>query len=229
LAEVLITLAIIGVIAAITIPSIVANHQKTALEAQFAKSYRTLSQAVSLAIAEHGDISSWDWENNTTAETRDKFVKTYFSPYLNIIKYCPSDNSVKGCFSDDDYLYLNGTKMGNINNEQFPKALLADGSSVKFTFMSECMTDNNRCLGVQIDINGSKKPNAYGRDLFSFSFYPKTSEFLPHGVNSDVKYNEDTKTYTKNSKETILQSCTTTGQGGFCAARVVIEGFKINY
>jgi len=57
LAEVLITLAIIGVIAAITIPSIVANHQKKTLETQFAKAYRTLTNAVNLAVVDHGDFN----------------------------------------------------------------------------------------------------------------------------------------------------------------------------
>jgi len=80
---VLITLAIIGIIAAITIPSIVANHQKRTLETQFAKSYRTLSQAVNLAVAEHGGIETWDWKETWTAEERDAFVKKYLLPYLN--------------------------------------------------------------------------------------------------------------------------------------------------
>ena len=97
LAEVLITLAVIGIIAAITIPSLLANHQKRTLETQFAKAYRTLSTAVQLAVAEHGEISTWDWKNAEGAmslEEQDAFVKKYFLPHLNVMKFCPADKSV---------------------------------------------------------------------------------------------------------------------------------------
>ena len=55
LAEVLITLGIIGVVAAITIPNLIQNNKATKLRSQFLKSYSVISQAIRLM--ENDDIS----------------------------------------------------------------------------------------------------------------------------------------------------------------------------
>lgn len=89
IAELLITLAIIGIIAAMTIPSIVASHQKAELSTRFAKNYSVLMQAMGLAQAQNGPIESWDWKNSYNNDDKRKFVKTYFLPYVNVAKYCP--------------------------------------------------------------------------------------------------------------------------------------------
>ena len=58
LAEVLITLAIIGIVAALTIPTVVANYNKHAQYTAFMKMYNTLSNAFSLASAESSPNTS---------------------------------------------------------------------------------------------------------------------------------------------------------------------------
>ena len=83
------------------------------------------------------------------------------------------------------------------------------------------------CFAFDIDINGHKKPNIVGYDVFSFSMYPQTSEFLPHGVNGG--YDSQAGKYKKLTEEEIIQNCGGGGNGGTCAARVVADGFKINY
>ena len=60
LAEVLITLAIIGVVAAMTIPTLIANYQKKVLKTQFMKKYAEISQAVLLAKSEtYGNFKAY--------------------------------------------------------------------------------------------------------------------------------------------------------------------------
>jgi len=231
LAEVLITLAIIGVVAAITIPGIVANHQKTALETQFAKSYRTFQTAVNLAIAEHGGIETWDWQEKYTDAQENEFVQKYFLPYLNVAKFCPAGQNAYECFPDTYYKYINGNL--SIFNyaavADLPKALLADGSSVRFFFQSNCMANKDRCMSITVDTNGFKKPNVFGRDFFWFNFYPQTGEFLPEGVNRNATYDEESGSYTKFTPEEVLSTCHENGNGSNCAARIVSEGFKMNY
>jgi len=228
LAEVLITLAIIGVIAAITIPSIVANHQKTALETQFAKTYRTLSQAINLAIAEHGGMESWDWNDNLTNEYKDNLVKKYFLPNLNSIKFCPSDNSVTGCFPNVTYKKLSGGNWSNISIWNHPKILLADGTSIFFSFTGSCIKNNTHCLLIAVDTNGEKKPNTIGLDYFEFPLYPITGEFLPLGINGS--FNTQKQQYDKYTKEEMLTGCNRESGGGWqCGARIIDDGFKINY
>jgi len=229
LAEVLITLAIIGVVAAITIPSIVANHQKRTLETQFTKAYRSIQQVVNLATAEHGGIETWEWSNLIDAETRDTLTKKYFLPYLNYVKFCDSKNPDTGCFIDTIYKYLNGTDATNISKYTTPKVLLADGSSIDFNYWQECLERNTQCLVMRIDINGHKKPNTYGRDLFEFDLFPQTGEFLPRGINDNSSFNEARKSFTKSDIEQIISNCNENGSGNFCGARIVSDGFKINY
>jgi len=225
LSEVLITLAIIGVIAAITIPSIVANHQKRALETQFTKAYRTLSQAVNLAIAEHGGIETWDWKDGMTNQEKDAFVKKYFESNLNIVKFCSASTPGKNCFPDVTYKLIDTGEYRNIDLTYNTKTILADGSAINFAFAAEGLANNQRCLTFGVDINGHKKPNTVGRDYFEFAFYPQTGEFLPHGVYGS--YNTESKSYEKQSVEKIDTDCTS---GGWtCAAKIVSEGFKINY
>ena len=62
LAEVLITLGIIGVVAAVTIPTLISNYQKQALFSQFKKTYANLNQAWKLASLDFGyPIKCYYW------------------------------------------------------------------------------------------------------------------------------------------------------------------------
>jgi len=229
---VLITLAIIGIIAAITIPTIVANHQKKHLETAFTKGYRTVSHMINLARAEHGDFSSWDWESAATPEGQDAFVKKYFLPYLNTVKFCPADNSSGGCFPNVTYKFLNG-KNSSSNYETIDRTsvLLADGMSYTFFFPNPttCMNIKSRCVSIAIDTNGFKKPNTIGYDFVSFEIFPATGEFLPRGINVN-KFNAETNDYDKLTWEQLLQRCSVGGSDNhLCSGRIVQEGFKINY
>jgi len=233
---VLITLAIIGIIAAITIPSIVANHQKKALETQFIKSYRMLQTTLNLATAEYGDISNWDWKNegSFSNEEADAFVKKYFVPYLNVVKFCSaSKNGNNDCFPKTAYPPIKGsnnqpTAIYELNH---PQVVLADGSALSFNLYAEnetnCFETNTSCLSFDIDVNGNKKPNVIGYDMFAFHFFPKTAEVLPVGINNT--YDAEKGVYSKNTLERIKQRCGGGGSAWHCSSRVILEGFKITY
>jgi len=234
LAEVLITLAVIGIVASITIPSIVASHQKRVLETQFAKTYRTLQTAVNLAIAEHGSIESWNWADNFSLSQRKEFFDKYFLPHLNVARYCFGADSVgsNGCFPENNYYYaLNGVLSDQVlESRYYPGAILADGSSLVFHNYNNCITNNIRCAAFYVDVNGRKKPNMIGMDLFTFEFFPQTNEFLPGGVNRSNEYNISTGQHTKSTEEQIIKNCNReTSMGWYCPARIVKDGFKINY
>jgi len=226
---VLITLSIIGVIAAITIPSIVANHQKRELEVRFAKSYRTAMHAVNMSIAENGGIETWEWVDETLVpnDYSIEIVKKYFLPYLNVAKFCPDANT-RGCFPDVVYkVGGTGNDWSNLDIRNNPKVLLADGSSIAFNFAAKCLTNGNRCLILQIDTNGARKPNVVGYDLHEINFYPQTGEILPAGVYKNNSYNEDTKSFYRYSEEESRSMCK--ADGFYCSGIVIQDGFKINY
>jgi len=216
-------------VAAITIPGVVANYKKRTLETQFAKVYRTLSQAVNLAVTEHGGIETWDFfEGTSTNEQRVEFVKKYFLPYLNVAKFCPKHED-GGCFTGE-YKQKRGAAWGTSSSHaENPDVILADGSMVHFYFhATECIKNNTSCMAFNVDINGTKKPNTFGADLFTFELYPATGEFLPNGINGT--YNSETKQYEKNTYEDIVTLCKNkNGSGAQCSALTVLDGFKMNY
>lgn len=80
LAEVLITLGIIGVVAALTLPTLIQNYKKQEIETKLAKIYSVMNQAIKLSEVEYGDPSNWtlncaDQSNCTIDETSEWFMK----------------------------------------------------------------------------------------------------------------------------------------------------------
>ena len=91
LAEVLITLGIIGVVAAMTLPGLVQNYQKkvkvTALEA----AYSQIRQAVRMSEVKNGEIREWHLTQMSEevqvyrCQQNKKFVQEYIEPYLKAV------------------------------------------------------------------------------------------------------------------------------------------------
>lgn len=96
LAEVLITLGIIGVVAALTIPTLIKNHQKHVYETKVKQTYSLVSNALEAARADYGDPKYWDTFMNFDTSDPDEYNKQhqahmrnvaakYFKPYLKVI------------------------------------------------------------------------------------------------------------------------------------------------
>ena len=85
LAEVLITLGIIGVVASLVLPQKIENYQKRQVEVKLEKFYSTFNQALQRSIQDHGDMSGWttagfyDWENSKI------FWEEYLEPYFSYV------------------------------------------------------------------------------------------------------------------------------------------------
>ena len=148
LAEVLITLGIIGVVAALTIPTLIQNHQKTIIETRLKKFYSAINQAVNLSVIDNGPVESWYTANNkncTEGSDNEKclvpFFKTYLAPYLNYSKYEPSKNNY------------------------FSIVYFADGSAMRLTYYGH----NFHFYPVAKKF---ETKNIYGRDQFVFALYP---------------------------------------------------------
>ena len=121
LAEVLITLGIIGVVAAMTLPTVMQNYRNHVVETRLAKFYTIINQAIRLAEADYGDKSYWFEENagNSTAsgDVNEKYewFKKYFYPYMKIIKY----KQLKGATSGVYVYYLpDGSAFASVNGGQ---------------------------------------------------------------------------------------------------------------
>ncbi len=82
LAEVLITLGIIGVVAALSIPQLITAYQKVYVESHVKKFYSTFNNAIKLSAEENGDPTGWVIrDKNYSHKEMRKFLATYISPY----------------------------------------------------------------------------------------------------------------------------------------------------
>ncbi len=171
LAETLITLGIIGVVAAMTIPNLIMGYKAHRLKSQFFKSYSIIQQAFKQMEAD--DVSLDPSTYNSAA-----FYKT-FSNYVKVAVDCGTYNSGSrynppGCFN---YKYVDGslthggtykTYDGRGLEENFlddGQVVLMDGTNLMFENPYA-----NRIF-VSVDLNGFKSPpNRAGYDLFTFQF-----------------------------------------------------------
>ena len=169
LAEVLITLAIIGVVAAMTIPTLISEYDKKQTVTKLQKATSTISQAFQMASAYQGEPSSWTFVADSGQGSLDLLEK-YLFPYLRTSKVCdPEDNSK--CFSTNIYR-LDGETVQNTIDNKWASFVLADGTSV--ATRNEEYIDGSvnlpykHQISFRIDVNGINPPNRAGRDVFCF-------------------------------------------------------------
>ncbi|MDE6138752.1 MAG: type II secretion system GspH family protein, partial [Candidatus Gastranaerophilales bacterium] len=94
LAEVLITLGIIGVVAAMTIPNLISNYQKHIVETNLKETYSILQQT--MKFTEYDDVAFEMNIPDSIAGTR-KWFETYMQPYLKYSAVCFNE---RGCWND---------------------------------------------------------------------------------------------------------------------------------
>ena len=86
--EILITLGIIGVVAALTLPTVITNYQKQRTVSYVKKFYNEINNAIRLAAADYGDVESWMPEKkNNSYQDNLNFMKTYILPYMKYDRY----------------------------------------------------------------------------------------------------------------------------------------------
>jgi len=87
LAEVLITLGIIGVVAAMTMPTLIQKHRKTVAETGLKKFYTIMNQAIQLSVNDNGETKYWEFTEATYApEPNKQFYNKYLKKYLKTLK-----------------------------------------------------------------------------------------------------------------------------------------------
>ena len=176
LAEVLITLGIIGVVAAMTMPALIANHRKTVLKTQFKKAYSELQQVNQNFIKDYDmNICEYNWQ--MWDETKSGYASSKATSDA-FIKYYTGDGTSKSLILGSNQIKnLTGTKT-------VPQTLFDDGGAVdiqKRTFYFEFGISNSKCPIISVDVNGYyKRPNQLGVDIFSFR-PTKDGKIIPIG------------------------------------------------
>ena len=194
LAEVLITLGIIGVVAAMTIPTLIQKTYEKHVISQLRETQSILSQAIKMAEEEYGDIDGWDLEIGS--KESNKLAGERIVKYMKVAHICGVDADKKGKCTPENYDEKNGKSHNSVINYRYSsmyKFVLNNGSSV---YIHTPIKRNNDYVGFYVDINGKSRPNKIGVDLFYFIY--GLNALRPLGAkDSNFPYESDCKT--KNS------------------------------
>lgn len=155
LSEVLITLGIVGVVSAMTLPTLLKKHQRQVFVTQLRKVCTEVTQAFEQVITDSNAVSLR--ESGFGRRGVESFVRTYFKT----TKVCT--NNPGDCFADQ-YKNINGVALRNRTlfgeaKEGVVAAVLSNGASLWLRGM-------NQGCEIYIDVNGKQGPNILARDLF---------------------------------------------------------------
>ncbi len=186
LAEVLITLGIIGVVAAITLPSLIQHNAEKQRVAQLKKAYSELSQAFLFAVDEHG--APTEWGMGSLYEPHSHYILAdNMRKYLKLSKDCvdmTGEQTQKVCGYDGLY-----SDPWQYTEEVRRLVVLNDGTAVNFrVYNGNCNINygeiKNICGTINVDLNGAKSPNRNGED--KFVIFVTRDKLVPAGIPGDA-------------------------------------------
>ena len=181
LAEVLITLGIIGVVAALTMPTVINNVQGKQLQIALKKGYSIISQAFELMQADiGGNILPEDYivSRSFAKEYKEYFVKALYARHSGLVSKDFDVEEINNAMAKyKNYTQQRPLILNFFDDGQF---VLSDGTLI-------LINDSGPML-ISIDVNGMNKgPNVYGRDLFSFEI-TNAGKLLPVGAKGTIDW-----------------------------------------
>ena len=222
LAEVLITLGIIGIVAAITIPGLISNKQKMEIETKLREDYSIIQQ--SMKMSENDGLTIDPYMPEPVQEIQ-KWFDTFLAPYM---KYSNACVEKKGCWQSDgptknlagEIAYCSRTGIGV--GYGILTMRLINGTNLNFDSYSKedakrylGLITTNKVLAIFIDVNGDRKPNIIGKDIFIAIL--TEDGIVPAGISE--------------SNEKVDENCssnsTDINAGYYCLLKVKNNGWEI--
>ena len=195
LAEVLITLGIIGVVAAMTLPTLINQTQGKELEVRLKRAYTIIQSA----------LNQMNYEQGYLATGKVYSTKTFmpvFSQYLKTMKNCGATGCESSSAVNEDtgeLEYNRSETYRTYNNKPMATTLFDDGQFVTvdgmlFMIENETDTPEDNSLFISVDVNGQQnKPNKWGHDLFTFEIL-LNGKLLPMGAKGTTYENQHCST-----------------------------------
>lgn len=223
LAEVLITLTIIGVVSALTIPTLTQNIEKQKTVTALKKAHAELAQVVERAKVEHGDVKDWDFNLSGF-----EFFDTYLNNYLIVQTVTRAEfnkqNNIK-------YKEISGKEETGLSIFRFGEGRFLTLPSGAHIMQTETNYYNNYYgrRGINIDINGLAPPNTLGKDVFFFVILQENGRVVPHYFDDQELFKElpDRKKL-KDGPSSFRYQCNKQGRGLWCGALIYADGWKIS-
>ncbi len=247
LAEVLITLGIIGIVAAMTIPTLVADYQKKQYITALQKEYNQFSQGLKLYMADQGatELGQTDLFDGTAFSSagRQTKIDDMVRKYFNTVRTCKRGDTT--C-EKTGYKYLSNNPVGGtVFSRMGYTFCTADGAcfAINSGFPATCQPDYTKisnmkanCGTIAMDTNGNQPPNTMGKDYFAFALGHDGTLFPYYGINYSIFVDGDNLATSTSYWKNHAQFCGTSGSddktgvnGDGCAARVIEETWQMNY
>lgn len=221
LAEVLITLGIIGIVAAMTLPTVLSSYKKKEVPVRLKKFSSTIQNALNLATTDYGEIRYWnfgDFNYLNSPEQIDNFVMTYLAPYLSELKSFSSNSP--SALRYITLLYPEGY------SNRMPVFIFKDGGcfGVIFGGIDEDLKAGN--IQFRYDYNCLAKPNEPNKDQFSFIIRWENDVAGSNKVSRFKAGNYDT--ISLKTREELLQYCIDNVDTlGTCTGLIEMDGWEI--
>lgn len=167
MSEVLLTLGIIGVIASLTLPTIVQGVQKKELQARLKTAFSEVNQVSQQFYAEH-EVPFSEWASRKSVNDYAREFMSYFNGGRQVSTYTYADGNADTS-AKMPYVIRN---MGGIRSSTIicdDGGFWKDASGKLFFFNNPPNAGENGPVFC-IDVNGMKKPNTWGKDIFVFQF-----------------------------------------------------------
>lgn len=216
LAEVLITLGIIGIIAAMTLPTLIQKQQEKVFVVKLQKAYSILTQAFSMATMDNSTPVDWIDGSAPNSKQSANNLAFYLKKQLKISKDCSNINT--SCFNNGEAYTIDGKHWSYANTLKNISSsfVTTDGYAINIqTESSDCSTPTvdgkPSCAQMYVDINGTLKPNTIGKDIFLF--YIAEKSIYPAGTQNEIDY-----------RNPFHKSCLNKNGGAGCTAWVIFNG-----
>ncbi len=212
LAEVLITLGIIGVVAAITFPTLINKYQKAVTTTKLKKIYSVMANATLRAENDFGPSKYWDFpiviDGSYGTISVEDFFDRYYAPYMNMSKEV--DNKL-GKYIITNY---NGAVTFMYNSSYDIHVRSVEGICLRFWA-------NNQFVVLNADLNCEAPPNVIGKDVFDIAEFVENRKFTVPRLWSikDEKTRQDAIASCKNFSAI-------NGLPSLCFAVFVYDGWK---
>ena len=221
LAEVLITLGIIGVVAALTLPTVIQNYQKQVTVTKLKKAYSMLGQVAQKSIADNGAIDFVEGDLLDEGAVKN-FFNTYWLSYFKGVDVFPDGKrpyrlngntifykQISGILDGVNVFthYSSGRVFFNTADGITYFVNIMNWANKKYNDKGEVISSDavySSRQSVYVDLNGIKPPNTFGKDVFMF--YVDFSKGIVRAENG---------------------SCNKIGDSYGCTGKIINDGWQI--
>ena len=238
LAEVLITLGVIGVVAALTLPAFINNYEKHLTVTRLKYSYDIFSNMIRRAEADYGDITEWgidadgrqEYDSQNQKIIRTQFTLKYILPYLQGAEFTDSRTKTYAEYGYKTPIVMPSGKVFGPLDGFPPIVRLSNGMIVVVTFSTMVTADKKTLLSgllFAVDINGPSGKNQIGRDVFIFviPFVVNTKVLFYQYYTVDLESNYIRLKPEKTTRSFMIDDCKSNGMT--CGYLIQNDGWQI--